>query len=331
MSYTLNQSTGGTKLLIQSGDQDYGTGSNPTYTLLQTLQAPPRTFALMGVEKMYWRQPLLFPTRMFPVTMILNYYDSYGVLQTTTTSLTFSSFLQNLQYNGNGDTGLAALLTAVLAQLNTNIPSSAGALDFMLMGSTSFTTAVDQTTLCNQWASLGHKDLKIVFKNNFTYVPTAAPTVQFIDTKPYGFASTYLGGNTTITGAATAAGYGTPISFNVLWEGRSYIKILCSAARGFRESRTYATGMIESGVLAVIPATGAPGHWEYYTSQINEGITVQDLNIDQLTFTFLDETNNELTDIVDYTFVISVDYFDRDPKNKAPTMEQGRLSMNMPS
>ena len=117
----------------------------------------------------------------------------------------------------------------------------------------------------------------------------------------------------------------------MLWEGRSYIKIMCNTARGFRESRTYATGMVESGVLAVIPATGTPGLWEYYTSQVNEGITVQDLNIDQLTFLFMDENGNELTDIVNYAFVISVDYFDRDPKNKAPTMEQGRLSMNMPS
>ena len=229
-------------------------------------------------------------------------------------------------YNGAGDTGLQFLLSRILTEINALLNSAVLQVDFYL-GNTLFSTASDQISLCNIWAALGHKDLRLVLKNNLTYTAAAATTLQFIDTKPNGFASTYLSSGSTLTGTTTVGGYGTPATFNVLWEGRSYIRLMCNVARGYRESRSYAGGMIESGLLAIVPATGAPGNWEYYVSQSNEGVTVQDLAIDQLSFMFQDEMGNELTDITDYSIVLSVDYFDRDPKNKEPTMDSSRTSM----
>ena len=67
--YSLSQSKGTTKLLLQSGRQDYGPIDNPSFVLNEVIQAPPFSFGLIGLEKMYWRQPAVFPSFYLNVTL----------------------------------------------------------------------------------------------------------------------------------------------------------------------------------------------------------------------------------------------------------------------
>ena len=96
--YSLSQSKGTTKLLLQSGRQDYGTNDNPTFVLNEVVQAPPFSFGLIGVEKMYWRQPPLFPSAYMTCTMTSIPLTGTSVAQTLTP--TAASFTQSVTMNG---------------------------------------------------------------------------------------------------------------------------------------------------------------------------------------------------------------------------------------
>ena len=73
MSYSFNAQSKGVKILLQSDREDYGTSDNPTYMLDNVLQCPPGTFGFMGVEKMYFQQPMLFPSLYLNTTMSITY------------------------------------------------------------------------------------------------------------------------------------------------------------------------------------------------------------------------------------------------------------------
>ena len=60
MSSSFNAQSKGTKILVQSDREDYGTYDNPTHMMNCVTQCPPGTFGYMGVEKMYFQQPAIF-------------------------------------------------------------------------------------------------------------------------------------------------------------------------------------------------------------------------------------------------------------------------------
>ena len=131
--YSLTQSKGTTKLLLQSDRQDYGTTDAPTFTLNEVLETPPPSFGLMGLEKVYWRQPSVFPSSHLRTTLYSTGLTgtSTGTGSSTTLiagkfvpSVTFNGMTQtkslvDVSYGGSGGEYLARLLECLCVNLNT--------------------------------------------------------------------------------------------------------------------------------------------------------------------------------------------------------------------
>ena len=96
--YSLNHSKGTTKLLLESDRQDYGTTDNPTFVLNEVVQAPPFSFGLIGIEKIHWKQPPVFPYDYLNCT--LTSLALTGIAISQTLMLTPANFIQNVTVNG---------------------------------------------------------------------------------------------------------------------------------------------------------------------------------------------------------------------------------------
>ena len=98
--YSLTQSKGMTKLLLQSDRQDYGMTDAPNFTLNEVLQAPPQSFGLIGLVKVYWRQPSVFPSSYLKTTLYSKVLTGTSAGTGSSTTLTAANFVQSLTSNG---------------------------------------------------------------------------------------------------------------------------------------------------------------------------------------------------------------------------------------
>ena len=95
--YSLSQSKGTTKLLLQSTRQDYGPNDTPTFLLNEVVQAPPSSFGLLGLEKIYWRQPSVFPSVYLNTTLTSTLLSGTATLSSLT--LSAANFVQTVTMN----------------------------------------------------------------------------------------------------------------------------------------------------------------------------------------------------------------------------------------
>ena len=187
--YSLSQSKGTTKLLLQSGRQDYEPNDNPTFVLNEVVQAPPFPFGLIGVEKMYWRQPPLFPSAYMTCTMTSIPLTGTSVAQTLTpTAASFTqsvtmngvTMLMNLAdtyYDGSGGEYLARLRECFRLCLNTLVnvllagTSGTYTIDFSsptfpswnaLSSTTSTSVSLSKMDAATNWMHNNYKGLNLV-------------------------------------------------------------------------------------------------------------------------------------------------------------------------
>ena len=145
MSYSFNAQSKGAKILLQSDREDYGTPNNPTYMLGNVVKCPPGTFGYMGIEKMYFQQPPLFPSAHLNTTMTISYSPfstntansaqaSLYLMQSATsivsTDFTSTFYFDNIPYpvtladigyDGSGGVLLASYLDCLLSTLNNKV------------------------------------------------------------------------------------------------------------------------------------------------------------------------------------------------------------------
>ena len=145
MSYSFNAQSKGAKILLQSDREDYGTADNPTYMLGNVVKCPTGTFGYMGIEKMYFQQPPLFPSEYLNTTLTISYSPfstnaangpstTLYILQPATTiaatdfscTFTFDAIpypvnLMNIGYDGSGGVVLASYLDCLLSTLNNKV------------------------------------------------------------------------------------------------------------------------------------------------------------------------------------------------------------------
>ena len=341
--YSLNQSKGTTKLLLQSGRQDYGTNDNPTFVLNEVVQAPPFSFGLIGVEKMYWRQPPLFPSAYMTCTMTSIPLTGTSVAQTLTpTAASFTqsvtmngvTMLMNLAdtyYDGSGGEYLARLLECLRLCLNTLVgvllagTGGTYTIDFSsptfaswnaLSSTTSTSVSLSKMDAATNWMRNNYKGLNLVL----TGTTGDIMGVTFTDIIPNnGFVSRILNiASGTFTVASTSGTYSagtfsntTPITIN--FEGLSYIKCRCSVASGFLEAHTVLPGVQPTSLLALVPSTGTPGSLEYYEPlSPSDRVTVKDFTMDAISLQFCDYLERPLTALTDYAVVVTIDFMSRE-------------------
>ena len=341
--YSLSQSKGTTKLLLQSGRQDYGTNDNPTFVLNEVVQAPPFSFGLIGVEKIYWRQPPLFPSTYLTYTLTSIPLTGTSVSQTTTpTPASFSqlitmngvSMLMNLAdsyYDGSGGEYLARLLDCFLLSLNVQVksllaggggtytcdlssPTFASWSALSITASTS--TSLSKMDAATNWMHNNYKGLNLVLSGTTGDIMG----VTFTDITPNnGFVSRILNiasGTFTIastSGTYTAGTFSNTIPININFEGLNYIKCRCSAASGFKEAHTVLPGVQPTSLLALVPCTGTPGSLEYYEPLSHtDRMTVKDFTMDAVSLQFFDYLERPLTALSDYAVVVTIDFMSRE-------------------
>ena len=219
MSYSFNAQSKGAKILLQSDREDYGTADNPTYMLGNVVKCPPGTFGFMGIEKLYFQQPPLFPSEYLNTTMSITYtpfstnaangattfvYLGANVsLQSTDFSSTFTFdnipypvTLANIGYNGSGGVVLASYLDCFLTTLNSKVVKTGGAynqcypvFDFncslftswQALGNVSSTSSgISKADMASAWLRASGPPLSLFFKR--TYVTTSYVTNHEIQT-----------------------------------------------------------------------------------------------------------------------------------------------------
>ena len=120
-------------ILLLLDREDDGTTDNPTNMWSNGVQSPPGTFGFMGIEKMYFQQPALFPPAYLNTTMSITdkpfSTNAADVLPANliisqpqplvsmdfTSTFTFDSIpypitLADIGYNGSGGSVLASNL-----------------------------------------------------------------------------------------------------------------------------------------------------------------------------------------------------------------------------
>jgi len=341
--YSLSQSKGTTKLLLQSGRQDYGTNDNPTYVLNEVVQAPPFSFGLIGVEKMYWRQPPLFPSDYLNCTLTSTPLTGTSISQTC--SLTNTSFVQNVTmngvtvpmslgdsyYDGSGGEYLARLLECFRLTLNSafgtlfagnggtytcDLSSPTFASWNALSSTVSTSSSLSKMDAATNWMRNNYSNLNIVFSSTIGDIMA----VTFTDTTTnYGLVSRILNitsGTFSIastSGTYSAGTFTNTVAININFEGLHYIKCRCSSASGFKEAHSVLPGVQPTSLLALVPSTGTPGSLEYYEPlSPNDRVTVKDFTMDALTLQFLDYLERPLTVLKEYAVVITIDFMSRE-------------------
>ena len=139
MLYSFNAQSKGVKIFLQSGREDYGTTDNPTYMMNGVIQCPPGTYGYMGIEKMYFEQPALFPGLYLNTNMSIQYTpfagDTIVPVTSQTAPITLSMFtetftfngigyptvLADIGYDGSGGYVLASYLDCVLSTLSNQV------------------------------------------------------------------------------------------------------------------------------------------------------------------------------------------------------------------
>ena len=341
--YSLSQSKGTTKLLLQSGRQDYGTIDNPTFVLNEVVQAPPFSFGLIGVEKMYWRHPPVFPTTYLNCTLTSLALSGVAISQSLT--LQPSNFIQNvtmngvtiqmnladIYYDGSGGEYLARLLECLRLTLNTaftTLLSNGGGTYSCDFSSTTFTswnalssvtstsTALSKMDAATNWMRNNYNGLNLVLKQTSGSVMR----VTFTDPGPntglvsriFNIAAGTLQIAST-AGTYSAGVYSTSVGIKPNFEGLQYIKCRCSAASGFKEAHAVLPGVQPTSLVALIPSTGTPGSLEYY-EPISPGdrVTVKDFTMDALSLQFYDYLERPLSALTEFAVVISIDFMSRE-------------------
>ena len=339
--YSLNHSKGTTKLLLESDRQDYGTTDNPTFVLNEVVQAPPFSFGLIGIEKIYWKQPPVFPYDYLNCTLTSLALTGIAISQTLT--LTPANFIQNVTmngttvqtnltdifYDGSGGEYLARLLECLRLTLNTafsTLLSNGGGTYTCDFSSTTFdswnalsSTASTSTSLskmdaATNWMRNNYSGLKLMLKNTSGSVML----VTFKDSNPQqGLVSRIFNiSSGTLQLASTSGTYSAGVFLNysgisLNFEGLRYIKCKCSVASGVRESHYVLPGVQPTSLLSLIPCTGTPGSWEYY-EPFEDRVTVQDFTMDAITLQFFDYLERPLNALRQFAVLISIDFMSRE-------------------
>ena len=347
--YSLSQSKGTTKLLLQSGRQDYGTNNDCTFVLNEIVQAPPFSFGLIGVEKMYWRHPSVFPSDYLQATLTLTPLSGVSTAATTA-SITSTNFTQSVTmngvtnltnlsdcyYDGSGGEFLARLLDCFLITLNaqiTTLAAGSGGTYSFDYSSTTFTswnalstTASTSSSLskmdaATNWMRNNYENLKLVFKATTGSIMA----ITFTDTTPNnGLVSRILNissGTFTIattSGTYSAGVFSNSVPIQINFEGLNYIKLRCSAASGFKEAHRVVAGVQPTSLLALVPCTSTPGCMEYYEPVTpNDRVTVKDFSMDMISLQFFDYLERPLTALKDYAVVITIDFMSRETEESS--------------
>ena len=341
--YSLSQTKGTTKILLQSGRQDYGTTDNPSFVLNEVVQAPPFSFGLIGLEKMYWRQPYVFPTQYLNLTLTsqtLSGTNTPGSMTLTATDFIRSVTLNNttqttnladMYYDGSGGEFLARMLECFRLTIASALQSLLGG------GGGTYTCDFSSSTFAS-W-------------NALSSVPSTPSTLSKMDAATGLLRHNYMGLNLIIgqtsgdimgvtfsdtlyngglvsrilnvaSGsfniATTPGTYGGTVWTNtepifINFEGLHYIKMRCSASMGCKEAHILLPGVQPTSLLALIPSTGTPGTLEYYEPLTpSDRITVKDFTMDQITLQFLDYADRPLTTLPEFAAMITIDFMARE-------------------
>jgi hypothetical protein len=356
MSYSLNQSRGSLKLSLQGECLDSGTLQNPTFQLNQTITTPPESYALVGIDKIVWQQPPLFPIQstMLQVSSQSVYNSTtYNMANTALCSTLFVSGVAPLQhglfdfeYDGTGGWNLVTWFNNIVAALNwEESPATSGGLiwdlwspDFTHSSKLFWSSSTNKSQDASQFASSGHRILYLCFAGG-----TGTTTVNYVNigsglSSGYDwvlnryFANTYCGTgcqvnfSTQYSAFANTAGFPviTGFKMTIPFEGVRYCKVMSNIASGYREGRVSTTGLANTSLLSVIPTTGYPGEQEIYVAPDQlEKLTINQMDMDRITLSFLDEYDKPLP-LTKYLIVLSINFIDKDPVSTLPTMYGGR-------
>lgn len=396
MSYSLSQSRGSIKLLLQSQNLDTGTLQNPTYILNQGLNAPSDSFALIGVDKMVFTQSPMFPSQTFNITIAIRYLNTstnQNILFTDT--INGSDFvygqstlngapkdgypqLMDFQYSQDGNIN-AIMFDNILKMFNRKTdcpvtfdlwsPSFDNSPYHLWSGTTNkyadglYYGAEYSKILYLVWTLKPNVSFSFIYTVGTpnTIVPETFTYIQITDTtggcwnqylgdqlirfgKSANYGTSYLNNNST--GGLTMGQVNNPLnttivsSLGYIPDGMTaqlgiklnlpcnapltFIKVMCNLASGFRQSRKVVTGVANTTLLCVIPINGNPGDTEtYISSQQVEKLTVNQMSMDNISLSFLDQDDNPVT-LKNFAVVLGIDYMDKDPVQNAPTMYSGR-------
>ena len=204
--------------MLQSDRQDYGKIENPTYMLDSVIQSPPGTFGFMGIEKMYFQQPVLFPSAYLNTSMTITYslfstnasdilpanmmIASNPVLVSTDFSSTFTFdgipypvTLADIGFDGSGGYVLASILDCLLTTLNSKVVVGAyynqayPVFDFKcslftswraLSNTTSTSAQISKTEMASAWLRTSCPPLSLFFKR--TYATTSYVPLHEVET-----------------------------------------------------------------------------------------------------------------------------------------------------
>ena len=225
MSYSFNAQSKGAKILLQSDREDYGTVDNPTYMLGDVVKCPPGTFGFMGIEKLYFQQPPLFPSAYLNTIMTITYTpfstnaadtppQVFYLGQTVnfaatdfTSTFTFDGIpypvtLANIGYDGTGGVTLASLLDCLLTTLNSKVVKTGGTynhcypvFDFncslfsswnALANTSSTASGISKVDMASAWLRSSCPPLSLFFKR--TYASTSYVTNHEVQTISVTFA-----------------------------------------------------------------------------------------------------------------------------------------------
>lgn len=351
MSFSLNQSKGSVKLLLQGENRDGGTLQSPTFALNQSVIPPPDSFGLLGIDKIVWMQPPLFPLEKFNFTVTVQTGAVYNYsFVMNSQSINNIGTMTDLVYDGSGGIALSTFLTTFISTMNalslaafhTAYPSDTQgtgvtfdfySTDFVNSTNFFFSTSTNPSTDAKNFANMGHRDLQLCCQARGVMATTYAlgpnyganttTIVRLTDNVQPGICSQYFGNPVFYPFQSTPARLPTQIPFN----GMRFMKVLCDVASGFRESRSLASGLANTTLLGIVPCGGYPGGQEVFVSSNQiEKITVANLSMDSLQFSFLDEQNQPMTALRGYAVVLGVDFMDKDPSPSLPTMGRGRAN-----
>ena len=207
MSYSFNAQSKGAKILLQSDREDYGTPNNPTYMLGNVVKCPTGTFGYMGIEKMYFQQPPLFPSAHLNTTMTISYspfltntansvqaslylmQSATSIVSTDFTStfyfdnIPYPATLADIGYDGSGGVLLASYLDCLLSTLNNKVVTPVHynqchpVFDFKCSLFTSWralktvsssSTGFSKSDMATMWLRASCPPLSLFFKRSYT-------------------------------------------------------------------------------------------------------------------------------------------------------------------
>ena len=349
--YSLSQSKGTTKLLLQSTRQDYGPNNTPTFLLNEVVQAPPSSFGLLGLEKIYWRQPSVFPSVYLNTTLTSTLLSGTAALSSLT--LSAANFVQtvtmngttqivnlaDIYYDGSGGEFLARLLECFRMTLTTafqTLLGSAGGTFTCDFSSSTFASWNALTTTSSTSTTLSKMDAATsLMRNNFgsfnlvlSGTTGATMAVTFTDSNPLtGLVGRVLNiSSGTFTVASTSGIFGGTVyskskTIFINFEGLQYLKLRCSVASGAKEAHAILPGVQPTSLLALVPCTGTPGSVEYYeVASAKDRVTVRDFTMDAIQLQFVDYLERPLSALTEYAVVLSIDFMVREEETKQTFM-----------